>query len=340
MRAAVYEGKQRFDVREVPTPDVGPGQILVRVGHSAICGTDVHGFQADVVPPGSIMGHEFSGTVAQLGEGVTGWTVGDRLTGGGGSPPPGVSGEFFSDPRLNFRTHGWQSQPAWARAYAEYVQMEAWLPIPIPEGLSDVSAAMGEPCAAAVHAVRRSRLQIGNSVGVIGAGPLGLFVMQIARAGGADNIVVSEPAEARREAAVKLGADAVIDPLAEDPVDRMVSLTSGLGPDIVFECAGGRLTLHQALDMVRPHGQVVLVALAWEPTPVVSVDWIARYIDLTTTFGHTPEDWRIALSLMRSKRVDLESLLPESSFIPLDGIQAAFDALVKPTTELKIFIRP
>src|SRR3954468_5209882 len=106
MKAAVYDGDQRFIVREIPTPEPGPGQVLVKVKYCAICGTDVHAFLYDIAPPGTVMGHEYAGTVVKLGEGVTIWAGGDRVVGGGGAPPAGAEGLRYRDPRYNYRTAG------------------------------------------------------------------------------------------------------------------------------------------------------------------------------------------------------------------------------------------
>ena len=170
MKAAVYKGEQRFEVRDVPTPEAGPGQILVKVKYCGICGTDVHAFQYDVAPAGSVMGHEYSGTVVEVGEGVSNWKIGDRVICGGGVPPPGASA-VGGHPRFNLRTMWPDNQPTWAQAFAEFVLMEAWPPLAIPKGISDREAAFCEPLAVAVHAVRRSGLRVGDSVAILGAGP-------------------------------------------------------------------------------------------------------------------------------------------------------------------------
>lgn len=338
MRAAVYKGRRRLQVEEIPTPEPGPGQVLVRVKYCAICGTDVHGVMYDAVPPGTVMGHEYCGVVEGVGPDVERWKPGDRVVGGGGEPPPGKGPPFALDPRYNYRTQGFAGRPL--RAYAEYVLMEEWEPIPIPEGVSDEAAALTEPCSVTVHAVRRSRLRLGDTVAVLGAGPIGLLCLQTARAAGAGRVLVAEPAAVRRETALKLGADAVVDPTREDTVARLVELSDGLGPDVVFECAGARPTFQQALDAVRRHGQVVLVALAWEEVPVLPVDWIAREVELVASFGSRPQDWRIALDLMRTGKVSVDFMLPDTSFIPLEGIQEAFEALMRPTTQLQVVVKP
>ena len=338
MKAAVYEGDRTFSVKEIPTPEPGPGQVLVRVKYCAICGTDVHAYLYDVAPPGSVMGHEFCGAVAALGPGVTRWKVGDRVVGGGGTPPPGGGPARGRDPRYNYRLTGFVERPL--RAYAEYTLMEEWEPIPIPEGVSDEAAAMVEPCSVAVHAVRSSRLRLGDVVAVVGAGPIGLLTLQVARAAGAGAVLVSEPAATRREAALRLGADAVVDPLREDVVARVVALSDGLGPQVVFECAAARDTLQQSLDMVARGGQVILIALAWEPVPVLPVDWAAREIDLRASFGATPPEWRIALQLLQRGAVTVAPLLESTGYLPLEGVPGAFEQLVKPSTQLQLMVAP
>ncbi len=338
MKAAVYKGRQQFSIEEVATPSPGPGQVLVKVKYSAICGTDVHGFLYDVVPPGSVMGHEYCGAIAELGPDTSRWEVGDRVVGGGGVNPSGVKRAARSEPRFNFRTMGYA--PEARRAYAEYVVLEEWEPIPIPEGVPDEAATLCEPCSVAVHAVRESNLRLGDAAVVLGAGPIGMFCLQVARAAGAGSVIVSEPAPARKDAALELGADAVIDPTEEDVIERVVDLTGGGGPDVVFDCAGAGSTLDQAMTMVRRGGQVVLVALAWEPTSVLPVDWIAREINLRASFGALSHEWRIALGLMEAGKVNVGPMVPGESYVPLDDIQEVFDSLRRPSTQLQMVVRP
>jgi (R,R)-butanediol dehydrogenase/meso-butanediol dehydrogenase/diacetyl reductase len=338
VKAAVYKGNQRFEIEEIATPTPGPEEVLVRVKFCAICGTDVHAFLYDIAPPGTVMGHEYCGTIALVGSRVSRWKEGDRVVGGGGTPSAGRLSGARADPRYNYRTQGFAGGRL--RAYAEYTLMEEWEPVPLPADVSDEAAALCEPCSVAVHAVRLSDLKLGDSVGILGAGPIGLLCLQVARAAGAGSVFVSEPAPARRAAAFNLGADAVIDPAGEDVEARMVSLTEGAGPHVVFECAAARSSLDQAMNIVRRSGQVVLIALAWEPTAVLPVDWAAREVNLKTTFGAAPEDWRIALELIGSGRVKMGPLLSEAGFIPLEGIQEAFDSLIKPTTQLQMVVTP
>ena len=188
--------------------------------------------------------------------------------------------------------------------------------------------------------MRNSGLKLGDTVGILGAGPIGMLCLQAARAAGAAKVFVSEPAPARSRAALSLGADAVFDPTKEDITGRMVDLTDGKGPDVIFDCAGIRTTLDQAMNTVRRAGQVVLVAVPWEPLPLLPADWMAREIRFHSSWGSSPGEWKISLELMRTGRISMKPLLSESSFIPLEGIEKAFEALMKPSTQLQMVVRP
>jgi 2-desacetyl-2-hydroxyethyl bacteriochlorophyllide A dehydrogenase len=338
MKAAVYAGNQSFDVKDIPTPEPGPDQVLLKVKYSAICGTDVHTFLYDQAPSGIVMGHEYCGTIAHVGADVTRWKVGDRVLGGGGAPPPGAGPAFVTDPRYKYREVGFTGRPL--RGYAEYVVMEEWEPVLIPDGVSDEAASLCEPCAVAVRAVRHSKVKLGDKVAVLGAGPIGLFCIQAVKAAGAGAVYVSEPVPVRAEAARNVGADLVIDPTGEDVVARLEELTDGLGPDVVFDCAGATPTLDQAMNIVRRDGQVMLVAVAWTEVPLLPVDWMAREVSIQSTWGGRHEDWKIALELLRTGKIIVGPMLTSSSFIPLDDIQDAFESLIKPTTQLQMVVVP
>ncbi|MBI4305423.1 MAG: zinc-binding dehydrogenase [Chloroflexi bacterium] len=338
MKAAVYKGNHRFEIAQIPTPEPGPSQVLVKVHSCGICGTDVHAVMYEIAPPGTVLGHEFSGTITKTGGKVSRWKVGDRVVGGGGEPPAESENASRNHPRYNYRTMGFQGGRT--RAYAEYVLMEEWEPISLPDGVPDDYASLTEPCAVAVHAVRCSGLKLGDTVGILGAGPIGLFCLQAARAAGASRVLISEPAPARAKAAAALHADAVLDPTKEDVTERMVEMTDGRGPDVVFDCAGIKGTLDQAMTTVRRSGQVVLVAVPWEPLPVLPVDWMAREIRFQSSWGSGPGDWKIALGLMKSGQISMKPLLAESSFIPLESIEKAFTALMKPSIQLQVVVRP
>ena len=222
--------------------------------------------------------------------------------------------------------------------YAEYQLLPEWRPSLIPDNVPDEAAALTEPCSVAVHAVRRSAVKLGDTVAVLGAGPIGMLVVQAARGAGATRILVSEPAPARAEAVRALGADAVINPLEEDVVERLVELTDGIGADVIFDCAGLKDTLNQAFDATRRDGQGHSRRRPWEALPIDPVDWMGREVDFRVSFASLPEDWRIALDLLSSGRISAQALMSEASFIDLEDIQATFEGLLKPSSQLQVII--
>lgn len=336
MKAAVYQGARKFEIKDIDRPQPRPGQVLIKVTKSAICGTDVHAFMYDLAPAGSVLGHEILGTIAELGDGVERWTVGQRVVAGGGDPPAERPSPMRSNPRYNYRTMGFAGSAT--GGYAEYQILPEWAPALVPDNVPDDVAVLTEPASVAVHAVRRSAVKLGDTVAVIGAGPIGMLCVQVARAAGATRVIVSEPAHARAEAALALGADTVINPFEEDVVDRLVELTGGVGPAVTFDCAGFGGTLDQAFDATRRDGQVVLVAVPWEPVPLEPADWMAREVDFRVSFASLPEDWRIALDLLSNGRISGEALMSEASTIALEDIQETFEGLMKPSSQLQVVI--
>lgn len=339
MRAAVYKGDRRIEVEDVETPKPGPGQVLMRIKYAGICGSDVHRFQFGMLRPGVVLGHEYCGTVAGLGEGVTGWAIGDRIVGGGGVAPGSQPTRATSSPRYTAKQAGFNPAITYG-GFAEYICLDAWRPLKTPDDVPDEGAVLAEPCSVAVHAVRRSQLKVGDSVAILGAGPIGLLTQQVCRAAGARQILVSEPSDARRRAATELGADLVIDPRGEDVVARFLAETGGLGPDVVFDCAGARGTLQQSLDVARRGGQAVVVSLNWEQDQVMPVDWVGREVNLQAAYGSLPEDWSISLYLMSRGDVRHGPMVSEAGIIPLEGAQAAFESLMRPGEQVQVVIAP
>ena len=337
MKAAIYQGEGRMAVEDIPIPDPLPEEILIKVKYSAICGTDVHAFLYDIAPPGSVLGHEFSGVVSAMGKDVKGWAIGDRVIGGGGEPPSGFEQPLRKQEQYNYRLEGFTNTRK--RGYAEYTVLNHWEPLEIPGNVTDLEACLTEPCSVAVRAIRLSNQRLGDTVVVLGAGPIGLLCLQAAKAAGAGNIIVSEPSETRRRVASELGADAVINPLREDVYASVMSLTESVGPDVVYECAAAQPTLDDALNMVRKKGNVMLVALAWENIPLLPVDWAGKEVELKTTFGGEHQDWQIALNLISSGKINLNPLTSETYFVDIEEIEETFRALASPSDQVQMIVK-
>ena len=337
MRAAVYKSKQNLVVEEIPTPEPQSDEVQIKISHSAICGTDVHVYLYDIAPPDTVLGHEFAGEISKVGSDVTRFKVGDRVIGLGGTPPPGKESPLRRQDQYNYRLEGITNTRT--RGYAEYTVAKEWEPLRLPDQVSNLEGALAEPCAIVTRAVRLSNQKLGDTVAVLGAGPIGLLCLQAAKAAGATKVIVSEPSEARRSVALELGADAVVDPTSQDPVKAIIELTDGAGPHVVYECAAAKPTLHDALDMVRRKGNVMLVALAWEDVPLLPVDWAGKEIQLNTTFASEPYDFKVAVDLIASKKFVLEPLLSDTDTIELKDIQEAFESLIKPSNQIHMVIK-
>jgi len=334
MKAAIFKEKGLLTVEEIPTPEPGPGEVLCKVKYCGICGTDLHNYAFGVPAPGSVLGHEWCGVVAKLGEEVQDFALGERvmLYKHPGTPPP--------PPRINPRAL--YSTPARRGAYAEYTVAAASNLIRVPNELSDKAAACTEPLVAAIHAVRLGNIKLSDTVAFIGAGPIALFMIQRVRQAGARAIYVSEISPARAAKATQLGADRVFNPLKEDIVSEIVRLTGGKGPDIVYECAATKNTLNQACQLVARSGRITCLAVYQEPITIEPLDWYMMQpeIKFTTNLDSTPFDWEIAVELMCQKRIDVETVI--SDVIPLTNIQETFQALLKPATNnmLRVLVQP
>ena len=281
MKAARYHGRGDIRIDEVPEPQVGAGQVKVAVDWCGICGSDLHEYLEGplfIPPPGSphpltgetlpvVMGHEFAGTVAELGDGVEGVTVGDRVA----VEPYYVCGECpaCQAGRYNvcrsFGFVGLSGSPG--AGFSERCVVDQRWVHPLGELGTDVGALV-EPLAVGYHAVRMSALPKGGTAVVFGAGPIGLVTIASLKATGAGQIISVEPAAARKAKAPGAGADVVLDPTETDVPEAVRELTEGAGADVAFECAGIDAVLATAIGSVRPGGTVINVAIWGQPATV------------------------------------------------------------------------
>jgi len=314
MRALVKHGAQpRLALEDVERPRPGPGEVVVDVDAVGICGTDVH-ILHDVYAHADplIPGHELVGRIAALGEGVEGFAPGDRVvselhTGADRDCEICRSGNPQICPRK-------RALGTWVDgAFAEQVRLPAWLLHRVPDGLSDIAAALVEPAACSLHGMlERGRIDAGDSVLIAGHGPIGLLGAQIAQAAGAGLVIISGRSRkgiARLDAARSLGAE-VIDSDHEDVAQRVAQLTGGRGVDIAVETAGAQAALWDCIGACRPGGRVVVLGLCGQPT--VAFPWdlaLVRDLDITFSFSSKASSWERALELAAAGRLGGESLV-------------------------------
>ncbi|OPZ62166.1 MAG: D-arabitol-phosphate dehydrogenase [Firmicutes bacterium ADurb.Bin506] len=334
-------GPGNMEIRETPKPSPGPGQVMVKVEYTGICGSDLHIFHSDIaipVRPPVITGHEFSGTIAELGEGVTGWKVGDRVT----SETAVIRCDVCEFCRSGFynvcperRTLGyWVSG-----AFANYVVVPARNLHALPDSVSFLIGAMTEPTACCVHAVNElTDIRGGDVVAIIGPGSIGLICAQLARVEGAEVVVLGTSRDAERlKAAEKCGVRATIDVNAQDPVKELAALTRGRGPDVVIECSGAAAGTRLGLELVRRRGQFTQVGLFGKQIELDFERICYKELKVTGSIGSIWSAWNKALHFMERGLIDLSFLATD--ILPLTEWQEGFRRF-EAKEGLKIFLRP
>ena len=325
MKAAVYHGPRDIRIEDVAVPEPGPGQLLIEVSRNGICGSDLHTYVgaarggATMHVPGVVLGHEFAGTVREIGPGVDDITVGTHVA----IAPIEWCGQCYAC------THSWPQMCRQLGLYggyrlplhgglAPFACVSRRAAFVVPDGLDVNSAALAEPMAVAVHAVRRAPTILGSAVMVLGAGPIGLGVLQAAIASGATTTVVTEISPARRHAAQLLGASAVLDPSVDDVRAALRDL-SAPGMDIVFETTANDAALAQGLRALRPRGTLVSVA-GWGELARVDMGLaMAKEIDVRFTMTYEPAiDFPATLQMLASGAFDPAVLI--SDHIPLERL--------------------
>ena len=305
MTAVVFgeDGAERL--REVPVPVPGPGEALVRVAFCGICGSDLHAAEPDF-RPGVTMGHELAGTIVELGPGVEGWRVGDRVCVNPNGDWCGRcaycrAGQFNMCPAI------WETVVGLARdgGMAAAAAVPAQTLHALPEAVSTRQGAWVEPLAVAVRAVRTSGIAVGDDAVVFGAGPIGLLAIQVLRAAGAGRITAVEPAAARAGLAARCGADELLDPGAEDVVERFADPAAA--PAHAFECTGVAAVTETALRVLRPHGRLTVTGFPRERVSYRAQDLLFKELEIRGSFIYVDE-FATAIDLLARGAVDVTAL--------------------------------
>ncbi len=342
MRAGLVVGKRKIELREFPDPTAGPGTAVVQISYCGICGTDLHPYQTGDPYNPAICGHEWAGTVSAVGSGVSGVREGDRVGIGVASACGQCNECRAGDARhcmgvlLGMLGIGPLAPPH--GGFASAIAFDATRLYPIHKDLSDEEAALLEPATVAVHALRRTPLRLGDSIVVLGAGPIGLLVLQCARAAGAGTAVVVEPDPHRAHLAGELGASLVLDPAAENLNEQLAQHCGLAGPDVVFECAGIPSTINQAANLVRRGGTVALVGLASVPAEISPMTWLAREVSMVASLGYLHEEFGHAMQLIADGRLRVVPLHTDT--VGLEGLDAAFRGLLSGGGDVKVLVDP
>jgi 2-desacetyl-2-hydroxyethyl bacteriochlorophyllide A dehydrogenase len=339
MRGAVLTAPGTFELREVPIPDVGPDDVLIRIDRCGICGTDIHIFNghyaADRLP--LIPGHELAGTITAAGSKVDWLNPGDRavvdINLGCGRCYYCRRSEILNCPHMG------QLGITQDGAFAEFVSVPARLVIPAPADMPTEVLALTEPVACVVRAARKAHAAFARSVAIIGAGPIGNLHVQMQRVIGTAPILVLEASAPRAELARQAGADVVV----TDPAEFRAAIlehTEGRGVDIAIESVGKAALYAMAFEIIRPGGHVAAFGLTGpeDNLPLPILETILREKSIKGSVAGMGEDMHDALALLRYARFRTEAFTKKA--YPLAEIQRAFEQLTQDPTALKVQIVP
>jgi 2-desacetyl-2-hydroxyethyl bacteriochlorophyllide A dehydrogenase len=335
MKASIYQGNKTFGLGEGQAKAPGPGEVRIKVAYCGICGTDLHIYQGHMdgrVGIPQVIGHEMSGEIAELGQGVTGWQVGDQVTvrplAPCGTCPACTAGHSHICLNLNFI--GIDTPGAFQGSWT----VPAYSLHRLPEGIPLDKAAMIEPVAVACHDVRLGRVKAGEHVVVIGGGPIGMLNALVAKHLGAE-VLISEVNPFRVSLARELGLDAV-NPLETDLKALVEERTGGAGADVVMEVSGSQPGASTMTELVRTRGRIVIVAIfAFKPeVDLKGILW--REMEMIGVRVYEPQDFEQAIQLVADKVLPLDRLI--TARYPLSGVQAAFEQIESGAEVMKILI--
>lgn len=345
MKAAVFkEIGAPLAIETVPDPEPGPGDLILKVRACGICGTDIHWAQNHqreagwrLLEPGAVMGHEFAGEVVEIGKDARAdWKVGDRVTAqpfsGCGTCPACLAGRAYRCKSVTQR-----ASLAMPGAYAEFTRVGANATMHLPEPVSFSEGALVEPLAVGLNAVRRARLQPGDRVLIIGAGPVGLAVAMWCRFFGAHHIVVSDLVSKRAEAAADFGATAAINAARENVQSRFEAIAGG-PPDVLFDCVGVPGSLQLTIDQAPPDARIVVVGLCMAQDTFFPAKAIMKELNLNFAFIYQKQDFETVIDMLGSGRIKASGLI--TNHVDIDAFPTAFEALKTPSDQIKVMLKP
>ena len=336
MKALMYRGPWKMPVEELDEPTPTAGKVVVDVQAVGICGSDVHGFTGNSGrrTPGIVMGHEFAGTISELGPEVEGYAVGDGVV-----VMPLYSVAAGVDPYpLNLSPHRRLTGMNEHGAYAQRVAVRAAQLFPKPAGLSWQRAALCEPMAVTLHAARITPINPMQKVAVIGAGPIGLLTMLAARLKGAGTVIVVDRSVHRLELAEELGADAVINVDGTD-ADAAIREMTGGGVDVAFEAVGISSTARLSVEVTRNGGNITWIGNNARMIEVDMQSIVTREMSVRGSYGFDETDFAAAIEALSTGRLNVDPLVEEIA--PLEDGPEIFRSLAAGENDLvKIILKP
>ncbi len=342
MTAAVLYGKRDVRIEQIPVPRVGPGEVLVRIKAALTCGTDLkvyrQGFHARMIVPPAVFGHELAGVVEEVGEGVGSFTPGMRVVSANSGP---CNQCYFCERHLANLCEDLQFING---AYAEFIKIPERIVrqnlLLLPDNLSFDEAALVEPLACVLRAIEETSIVEGDTVVVIGLGPIGLMFVQVLKSMGV-KVIATGKRPNQLALAAKMGADHVIDSTYSNVVEQVLKITNGRrGADVVIEAVGTTETWQQAMGMVRRGGTINLFGGCPSGTHIPLDTTLIHYSEITikASFHHTPRHIREALEAIRRGDLRARSLI--TGHERLSSLGNVLERLLNRNGDLKIAIIP
>jgi 2-desacetyl-2-hydroxyethyl bacteriochlorophyllide A dehydrogenase len=337
MRAIAIAEDRTLEATEIEERGLEPNEARVQVAFCGICGSDIHMRASPVIPTGSVMGHEFSGTVSELGSALESFSVGDRVAvypfASCEECPNCRRGDYHVCQQAAVTGLGLGANPG---AYAESVVVQGSMLVPIPEDLPLEHGALVEPLAVGLHGVTIGEAEPGDRCLVIGAGPIGLMTALSLRARGIDEVIVVEKNERRQERIRLFG----FDPLGLDDIHvRVLEAFGGDLPDVVFECAGNPAAPQLAIELVRSRGVIVLLGVLEEPVEISQLVLLIKEAQIRASFAYRRAEFEEAVELLAAGKIPADRLITGTA--PLARAQEMFEQLEDPATEqIKILLTP
>ena len=340
MKAAVLYGVRDLRLEDVPKPEISDNEVLIRVNASGICGTDIHIYRGEwKTNTPIILGHEFSGVIADVGREVKDLNIGDPVV---AEPNIPCGSCYFC--RMSERNYFCENLEATGvtinGAFAEYVKIVASNVYKLPEGYSLDEAALIEPLACCVRGIDQAEIKVGDTVAIIGAGPVGLILLQLALQSGASMVIQTDMEDSRLSLAKELGADHTINVTKEDPIESIKELTDGYGVDVAIEAVGKPEAITQAMRATRRGGKLVIFGVSpedavWKVRPFELYD---KELTIKTSY-RSPYTFQRAVKIAVSGRVRLKPLI--SHVFKLDDIHRAFEVAEKRLEgAVKVLVKP
>ena len=344
MRAAVFHRPgEPLTIEQVQEPCVSTGDLVIAVRCCGICGSDLH--MADMhapvsgmapLPPGTVMGHEFAGDIVEVGRDAGAFSVGQRVTAmpyfGCGRCAACLTGIGYRCASATYSALG-----AERGGYAEFMRVGAAETLLLPDGVDYRLGALVEPLAVGLHGVNAARVVAGESVLIMGAGPIGLACALWCRHFGARHVIVSDRVSERLALAARLGATATVNAAEEDVIGRC-KREAGQRPDVVFECIGVPGTQQLAMDYAPMGGRIVVIGVCMAPDTIRPVKAITKELQVNYVYMYRRQEFELTIDLLNRERIDPSAML--SGTVGFDAFPQAFESLKSDKRVCKLLLVP